>query len=238
MSLESIPIKLFADGADLAGILEYYKKPYISGLTTNPTLMRKAGIDDYEKFSCRVLEVVRDKPVSLEVFSDEFSDMRRQALKLSSLAGNVYVKIPVTNSLGECSSGLVRDLSAQGVKVNVTAVLTERQVATMACALDPRTPSVISVFAGRIADCGVDPEPIFAFARNELAGLPHCELLWASVREVFNIHQAARSGAQIVTVTHDILAKAIKHSGIPLDRMSLETVKMFRDDAIKAGYSL
>lgn len=228
MTLSSLTVKLFADGADLAGIAEYYQKPYIAGLTTNPTLMRKAGVDDYERFSRQVLEIVRTKPISLEVFSDDFPEMRRQALKINSWAPNVYVKIPVTNTRGESSAELVTELSRSGVKVNVTAVLTLGQVRIMARALSRDVPSVVSVFAGRAADS----------AKQEVAHLPECELLWASVREVFNIYQAERCGTHIVTVTHDILAKAAKLGGRPLESVSLDTVMMFRDDAVKAGYSL
>ena len=238
MTLTSLTVKLFADGADLAGIAEYYQKPYIAGLTTNPTLMRKAGIDDYERFSRQALEIVRTKPISLEVFSDDFPEMRRQALKIHGWAPNVYVKIPVTNTRGESSAELVAELSRTGVKVNVTAVLTLDQVRIMAGALSQDVPSVVSVFAGRAADAGVDPEPLMISAKQEVSHLPRCELLWASVREVFNIYQAERCGAHIVTVTHDILAKAAKQGGRPLESVSLDTVKMFRDDAVKAGYSL
>lgn len=238
MSLDQIPIKLFADGADLKGITDYYHKPYIAGLTTNPSLMRKAGINDYEKFSREVLEIVRDKPISLEVFSDDISEMRRQALKIQSWGKNVYVKIPITNTLGEPTAPLVADLAKSGVRLNVTAIMTIAQVRAVVAALQPGTPSVISVFAGRVADTGVDPEPLMLKAKEIAAELPSAELLWASVREVFNIYQASRCGIPIVTVTHDILAKAAKMKGIRLEDLSLDTVRMFRDDAVSAGYSL
>ena len=238
MSLDQIPIKLFADGADLKGITDYYHKPYIAGLTTNPSLMRKAGINDYEKFSREVLEIVRDKPISLEVFSDDIAEMRRQALKIQSWGKNVYVKIPITNTLGEPTAPLVADLAKSGVQLNVTAIMTIAQVRAVVAALQPGTPSVISVFAGRVADTGVDPEPLMLNAKEIAAELPSAELLWASVREVFNIYQAARCGIPIVTVTHDILAKAAKMKGIRLEDLSLDTVRMFRDDAVSAGYSL
>jgi transaldolase len=238
MSLDQIPIKLFADGADLKGITDYYHKPYIAGLTTNPSLMRKAGINDYEKFSREVLEIVRDKPISLEVFSDDIAEMRRQALKIQSWGKNVYVKIPITNTQGEPTAQLVADLANSGVQLNVTAIMTIAQVRAVVAALQPGTPSVISVFAGRVADTGVDPEPLMLNAKEIAAELPSAELLWASVREVFNIYQAARCGIPIVTVTHDILAKAAKMKGIRLEDLSLDTVRMFRDDAVSAGYSL
>ena len=238
MSLDHIPIKLFADGADLKGITEYYHKPYIAGLTTNPTLMRKAGINDYERFSRAALEIVRTKPISLEVFSDDLAEMRRQALKIQSWGPNVYVKIPVTNTLGESTAPLVADLAKSGVQLNVTAIMTVAQVRMVVAALQPNTPSVISVFAGRVADTGIDPEPLMLKSKELAAALPSAELLWASVREVFNIYQAARCGIPIVTVTHDILAKAAKMKGMKLEELSLDTVKMFRDDALNAGYSL
>jgi transaldolase len=238
MSLDQIPIKLFADGADLKGITEYYHKPYIAGLTTNPTLMRKAGINDYEKFSRAALEIVRTKPISLEVFSDDLAEMRRQALKIQSWGPNVYVKIPVSNTLGEPTAPLVADLAKSGVQLNVTAIMTLAQVRTVVAALQPNTPSVISVFAGRVADTGIDPEPLMLKSKEIAAALPSAELLWASVREVFNIYQAARCGIPIVTVTNDILAKAAKMKGMKLEDLSLDTVKMFREDAISAGFSL
>ncbi len=238
MPLEKLPIKLFADGADLAGIIEYYHKSNITGLTTNPTLMRKAGIANYEAFAREVLMVVRTKPISLEVFSDDLPEMRRQALLIQSWGPNVYVKIPVTNTRRESTTALLSDLSAEGVQLNVTALMTLAQVREVAAALRPEVPSVISVFAGRIADTGVDPEPLMRAAQEHLAHRPATELLWASVREVYNIYQAARCGVPIITVSHDILAKAIKMNGLNLDDLSLDTVKMFRNDAVSAGYSL
>lgn len=238
MSLARLPIKLFADGADLKGISEYYHKPYIAGLTTNPTLMRKAGVADYEAFAREVLTVVTAKPISFEVFSDDLPEMRRQAMLISGWGKNVYVKIPVTNTRGESTATLVADLSAEGVRLNVTALMTAVQVRAVVAALCPGVPAVVSVFAGRVADTGVDPEPLMREARDILSANPSAELLWASVREVFNIRQAVRCGTPIVTVTHDILAKAIKMSDMDLTELSLDTVKMFRDDALSAGYSL
>ena len=206
LTLNNFKIHIYADGADKAGILDLYAKPYIKGLTTNPTLMKKAGITDYEAFARDILTTVTAKPISLEVFSDDFSEMKRQALKIASWGSNVYVKIPITNSQGECSAPLIRELSAQGVQLNVTAILTLEQVRKMAAALNPQVPSVVSIFAGRIADTGIDPMPIMQESRRILIGQPKAQLLWASVREVLNIVQAEQSGCHIVTVQHDILA--------------------------------
>ncbi|MBI5689415.1 MAG: transaldolase [Verrucomicrobia bacterium] len=237
-SLQDLKIHLYADGADKAGILDLYAKPYIKGLTTNPTLMKKAGIKDYEAFARDILQTVTAKPISLEVFSDEFPEMRRQALKIMSWGANVYVKIPITNSRGESSLALIRDLAQAGVKLNVTALLTLRQVAGVAEALNPAVPSVVSVFAGRIADTGVDPMPILRASGALLEGQPRAELLWASCREVLNIFQAQDSGCAIVTVPHDILAKAAKMYGQDLTDLSLDTVKMFARDAVDCGFKL
>jgi len=236
--LSDLQIKIFADGADKAGIVDLYGKPYIKGLTTNPTLMKKAGITDYEAFARDVLAVVTAKPISLEVFADDFPEMRRQALKLAALAPNVYVKIPITNTRSESAAPLIRELSAAGVQLNVTAILTLDQVRTVAAALNPAVPSVVSIFAGRIADTGVDPMPLMREARTLLVGQPKAELLWASVREVLNIVQAEQCGCDIVTVTHDVLAKAAKMLGMDLTALSLDTVKMFAHDAASAGYRL
>ena len=237
-SLNDLKIHLYADGADKAGILELYAKPYIKGLTTNPTLMKKAGIKDYEAFSKDILQSVTAKPISLEVFTDEFPEMKRQALKINSWGANVYTKIPITNSRGESSLPLIKELGEQGVKLNVTAILTLEQVAGVAAALNPSVPSVVSVFAGRIADTGVDPMPLMRAAKALLTGQPKAELLWASVREVLNIFQAEESGCAIVTVPHDILGKAAKMYGMDLGALSLDTVKMFAKDAADAGYTL
>jgi transaldolase len=236
--LEKLPIKIFADGADLEGIIDLYRKPFIQGLTTNPTLMRKVGISDYESFARSVLENVTDKPISFEVFSDEFPEMRRQALKIRDWQENVYVKIPITNTRGELALPLIADLVKEGVKVNVTAILTLKQVEGVAGALKKEVPSVVSVFAGRIADTGVDPLPVMEQSLKAIQGLGTAELLWASVREVLNIFQAAACGCHIVTVPHDILAKAIKLGGADLDDLSLETVRMFYQDAVAAEFRL
>ena len=237
-TLKDLKVKIFADGADKAGMLQLNANPLIQGMTTNPTLMRKAGLTDFEAFAKDILQSITVKPISFEVFSDEFPEMRRQALKINGWAKNVYVKIPITNTRGESSLPLVRELAREGVKLNVTAILTQEQVAGVAQALNPKVPAVVSVFAGRIADTGVDPMPHMREAKKKLAGLPQAELLWASVREVLNIFQADACGCDIVTVPHDILNKAIKLAGIGLKEMSLDTVKMFAADAKAAGFSL
>ncbi|MEO7725234.1 MAG: transaldolase, partial [Chthoniobacterales bacterium] len=205
--LADLPIKIFADGADLEGIIDLYRKPYIQGLTTNPTLMRKVGISDYETFARSVLAEVSSKPISFEVFSDEFPEMRRQALRMRDWQENVYVKIPVTNTKGESAVDLIRDLAGEGVKLNVTALLTPRQVTKVCAALERDVPAVVSVFAGRVADTGVDPIPLMKESLEIISALPAAELLWASVREVLNVYQAATCGCHIVTVPHDILKK-------------------------------
>lgn len=237
-TLNDLKVKIFADGADKAGMLQLNANPLIQGLTTNPTLMRRAGLTDFEAFARDVLQSITAKPLSLEVFSDEFPEMKRQALKINSWGANVYVKIPITNTRGESALPLVRELAAEGVKLNVTAILTLAQVEGVAAALTPTVPAVVSVFAGRIADTGVDPMPVMARSKTILAGLPQAELLWASVREVLNIFQADACGCDIVTVQHDILAKVIKMAGMDLAELSLDTVKMFANDARAAGFSL
>ncbi len=237
-SLNDLKIQLYADGADKAGMLDLYSKPYIKGLTTNPSLMKKAGIKDYEAFAKDILQTITDKPISLEIFTDDFTDMKRQALKISSFAKNVYTKIPITNSKGESSLPLIKELAAQGVKLNVTALLTLKQVAGVAEALNPAVPSVVSVFAGRIADTGVDPVPLMRACGALLEGHNKAELLWASTREVINIFQAEECGCAIITVPHDILGKAAKMYGMDLTELSLDTVKMFTKDAADCGFKL
>jgi transaldolase len=236
--LESLDVKIFADGADLEGMISLYRNPLIKGLTTNPTLMRKAGILDYESFAKDALAFIKDKPISFEVFSDEFSEMKRQALKIRDWQRNVYVKIPITNSRGESSILLIRELAAAKVQLNITAILTLRQVRDVAQALHPDVPAVVSVFAGRIADTGRDPAATMRASKALLEDLPKAELLWASVREVLNIIQADDCGSDIVTVPHDILNKALKLTGMDLGDLSLDTVKMFAQDAAKAGFKL
>ena len=237
-SLTDLKIHLYADGADKAGILDLYAKPYIKGITTNPSLMKKAGVRDYEAFAREVLAVVKDKPISLEVLTDDLADMKRQALKISSWGSNVYTKIPITNSHGESCLPLVKELGQAGVKLNVTALLTLKQVAGVAEALNPAVPSVVSVFAGRIADTGVDPMPMVRACGALLHGQPKAELLWASTREVLNILQAQECGCAIITVPHDILAKAAQMFGLDLTALSLDTVRTFAKDAAAAGFKL
>jgi transaldolase len=236
--LLDLPIKIFADGADSKGIASLYAKPYIKGLTTNPTLMRKVGVADYEKFAREVLEVVKEKPISFEVFSDEFPEMRRQALMIGKWQENVYVKIPITNTRGDSALPLITELSDEGVKLNITAILTREQVQGVARAVKRDVPCVVSVFAGRVADTGMDPLPLMKDSLEMLRDLPQAELLWASVREVLNIFQAAQCGCHIVTVPHDILDKVAKVGGMDLAQLSLDTVKMFHKDAVAAGFKL
>ncbi|HVS51933.1 MAG TPA: transaldolase [Opitutaceae bacterium] len=237
-SLNDLKVQLYADGADKAGILDLNAKPHIKGFTTNPSLMRKAGAKDYETAAKEILQAVTTKSVSFEVFSDEFSEMRRQAAKIKTWGANVYVKIPITNSRGESSLPLIKELAQEGVKLNITAILTLRQVQGTAAALNPAVPAIVSVFAGRIADTGVDPMPIMRACAALLEDMPKAELLWASTREVLNIFQADECGCKIITVPHDILAKAVKGVGIPLEDVSLDTVKGFAKDALAAGFKL
>ena len=236
-TLDQLKVKIFADGADLDGILELYDNPYITGFTTNPTLMRKSGISDYEKFSRLVLEHIGDHPISFEVFSDEFDEMERQAHKIARWGDNVYVKIPVTNTRRESSVDLVRRLADKGVQLNVTALMTLEQVSAVSKALENRVPSYISVFAGRIADTGRDPMPLMKAAVEIMSPFKTQELIWASPRELLNIFHADEIGCQVITVTHDILKK-LTLIGKNLDEYSLDTVKMFHEDAAKAGYRL
>ena len=234
---QSLRVKIFADGADKAGIVEAAKNPLIQGFTTNPTLMRKVGITDYTAFAQDILTEIRDRPISFEVFSDDFDEMYDQALKIASWGANVYVKIPVTNTLGESAIPLLKRLAPQGVQMNVTALFTEAQVQAVSDALADAAPSNISVFAGRIADAGVDPIPVMRRSLEIMAPRAQQELIWASPREVLNVVQADEIGCHIITVTNDIIAK-LKSLGKDLDQFSLETVKMFRDDAVAAGFSI
>jgi transaldolase len=236
-SVDQLTIKLFCDGADVADIAAMAKNPLIRGFTTNPTLMRQAGIRDYGDFARRVLRVVTDRPVSFEVFADDAAGMERQARIITGWGANVYVKIPVTNTKRAFSGPLIRRLSAGGIKLNVTAVLTLDQVGQVADALDPATAAIVSVFAGRIADTGVDPVPHMQRALELLAVRPNAELLWASPRELLNLFQADAIGCHIITATPDILAK-LSLVGKDLSDYSLDTVKMFFDAAAAAAYSL
>jgi transaldolase len=235
--IEALTVKIFADGADKAGMLQMYRKPYIKGFTTNPTLMRKAGVADYQAFARDILGAIPDRPVSFEVFADDFEAMEWQAEEIAGWGNNVYVKIPITNAQGKSSLPLLRRLAARGIKLNITAVFTLEQVEQVSQAVGGRVPAVVSVFAGRIADAGVDPVPIMRQALEIVRQLPQMELLWASPRELLNIVQADELGCDIITVSNDILAR-LNHLGKDLNAFSLETVRMFHDDALKAGFSL
>jgi transaldolase len=234
--VEDLSIKIFADGADKAGMLDMYSRPYIKGFTTNPTLMRKAGISDYKAFALDILGSIKEKPISFEVFSDDFNEMRQQALIIAGWAENVYVKIPVTNTEGFPSYDLINDLVEAGAHLNVTAIMTLKQVREVSAALENHS-SFVSVFAGRIANTGVDPVPLMAEAVDIISIYPKQELLWASPRELLNIFQADEIGCQVITVTNAILNK-LDLVGKDLTEYSLDTVKMFRSDAVKAGYHL
>lgn len=232
-----LTVKLFADGADLAGIKEMAANPAIKGFTTNPTLMRKAGVADYKAFALQALQVVGGRSISFEVFADEFGEMEKQAHEIASWGKNIYVKIPITNTNREFSGPLVERLSRAGVQVNVTALMTVDQVKRVTERLAPDTPAIISVFAGRIADTGRDPMPIMAEAVRVMKGKSKAELIWASPRELLNIVQAGEVGCHIITATNDILKK-LSLVGKDLDQYSLETVEMFHKDAKAAGYSI
>jgi transaldolase len=236
-SIENLSVKIFADGAEKAGMLDMYSQPYIKGFTTNPTLMRKAGIADYRAFAKEILAVIPDRPISFEVFSDDFAEMERQAMQIADWGPNVYVKIPVTNTARSTSYDLVRRLARNKVKLNVTALMTLSQVRDVVAALSPDVPSFVSVFAGRIADTGRDPVPLMAAAVELLKPNPAAELIWASPRELLNIFQADAIGCQVITVTNDILKK-LTLVGFDLDDYSLETVKMFYNDARAAAFRL
>jgi transaldolase len=235
--LDRISTKIFADGADLDSILRLAEDPMIKGFTTNPTLMWKAGLTDYADFAQRLLEQIRDKPISFEVFADDEAEMRRQAKQLAAWGPNVYVKIPVTTTSGVSMAPLVRELSEDGVQVNVTALFTTAQVELITSAVADGAPSCISVFAGRIADAGVDPLPVMERSVDIMTAAPRSELIWASPREVLNLVQANDVGCHIITMTHDLLPK-VKSLGKDLDQFSLETVQMFHRDAAAAGFTL
>jgi transaldolase len=235
--LNELKVKIFADGANLPGMIELYNNPIIKGFTTNPTLMRQAGISDYEAFARQVLTAIPDRPISFEVFSDDFDEMERQALYIREWGANVNVKIPITNTSGKPAYELIQKLTRAGVKLNVTAIMTLEQVRETAACLVGGPASYVSVFAGRIADTGRDPVPLMAAAVEALRGLQQTELIWASPRELLNIFHAEAVGCHIITVTHDVLKKAIL-VGKDLNQYSLETVKMFYDDAQRAGFIL
>jgi transaldolase len=236
-SLDQLKVKIFADGADKAGMLDMCARPYIKGLTTNPTLMRKAGIANYRAFAKDILSQIDDKPVCFEVLADDFAEMERQALEMAGWADNVYVKIPVMNTKRETSRALVKSLADRQVKLNVTAIMTLAQLQEVITALNPAAASYLSVFAGRIADTGIDPLPLMQKAVELLKAFSKAELVWASSREIFNIFQADSIGCQVITVTNDILNK-LSLIGYDLTEYSLDTVKMFYDDARRAGFSL
>lgn len=235
--LPQFRIKLFADGADLDGMVEEYKRGIASGFTTNPTLMRKAGVRSYEEFAKAALKAIPDLPISFEVFSDDFPGMEREARKIGGWGENVYIKIPVITTKGESTVPVVKRLSHEGLKLNVTAILTADQVGTVAKALSHDTPSIVSVFAGRIADTGRDPMPIMKASVEILKSNPKTELLWASTRELLNLVQAESCGCHIITITNDILKK-MPLVGKDLHELSLDTVRMFYTDAQSAGYRI
>jgi transaldolase len=234
---DDLTVKLFADGADLDGILTLAADPRVSGFTTNPTLMWKAGLTDYHDFAQRLLERVSEHPISFEVFADDESEIRRQARLIAGWGKNVYVKVPVSTTAGVSLAPLVRELSEDGVKVNVTALFTTAQVELITDAVKDGAPSYISVFAGRIADAGIDPVPLMRTAVDIMVAAPRAELIWASPREVLNVVQADQVGAHIITMTHDLFAK-LDSLGKDLAQFSLETVQMFRRDALSAGFTL
>ena len=238
MKLNKLHIDIYADGADIKGIIEMHDKDYISGFTTNPTLMKKAGVVSYTDFAKEMVEKISDMPISFEVFSDEFETMKKEAIALAEYGKNVFVKIPITNSKGESSVPLVKELSADGVNLNVTAIFTIEQVKSVLKVLSPGTENIISVFAGRIADAGIDPELVMKETAALCRKIPGTKSLWASCREVFNIVQAERCGVDIVTVTNDLLDKAEKNLGKDLTQFSLETVRMFEEDSRKLGFSI
>ena len=237
MEANDLAVKIYADGAELQGIIEIAKNPLVKGFTTNPTLMRKAGITDYKKFALEVLHAIPDRPISFEVLSDDFEEMYDQAIEIASWGDNVNIKVPVTNTKNEFAGNLITRLSDKGVFVNVTALMTLQQVNDVMNCLKGDAPAYISVFAGRIADTGRDPMPIMTEAAAISRQRPHTEIIWASPRELFNIFQANEAGVQIITVANDILGK-LSLVGKDLDAYSLDTVKMFRNDALKAGYSI
>jgi len=236
-SLQDMKVNLFADGADLQTMIEMAKKPFIKGLTTNPTLMRKAGINDYKLFAKEVITSIQNKPISFEVFSDEADEMISQGLEIASWGKNVNVKIPITNSAGQSTKSVIKELSAEGVAINVTALLTTDQVKTVVDSVDESSNVFISVFAGRIADTGRDPIPLMKEALEIMSEKPKAKLIWASPRELLNVIQANDIGCHIITATSDILKK-LELIGKDLSEYSLDTVRMFHDDALASGYKI
>jgi transaldolase len=236
-TVDRLKVQIFADGADKAGMLEMYAKPFVKGFTTNPTLMRKVGVTDYEAFAKDILGVIPDRPISFEVFADDFAEMERQARRICTWGTSVFVKIPITNTKGESSIPLIKRLSAANIQLNITAILTVKQVRETVDALNPNIPAIVSVFAGRIADTGRDPMPLMKECAAITKQKPKAQLLWASPRELLNIFHAEECGCQIITVTSDILKK-LAGVGKPLEELSLDTVKMFYNDASAAGFKL
>ena len=237
MTRDDFKIKIFADGADINGMREEYKKGYVSGFTTNPTLMKKAGVVDYEAFAKEIAGEITDLPLSFEVFSDDFETMAKEARKIGSWGDNIYIKLPVTNTKGESTAGLIKELSAEGYKLNITAILTIEQVENVVNSFTPGSGAYVSVFAGRIADTGVNPVPIMKKTADLCSGVKGVESLWASTRELLNIFQAQECGVDIITVTNDILKK-LPMVGKDLSELSLETVQMFYNDAKSLGYKI
>jgi len=237
MAFPTLKIELFADGANLQTMISRYREGFIKGFTTNPTLMAKAGITDYQGFAQSVLAEIKNLPISFEVFSDDFNEMESQAELIGSWGENVNIKIPITNTKGESAIPLVQRLLAKGLKLNVTAILTRQQWLDLRSILKPKDDVIVSIFAGRIADTGVDPVPMMRQAVQDFSDLPHAKVLWASPRETLNIFQAEECGCDIITATDDLIAKLAMH-GKDLGQFSLETVKMFYNDATKAGFTL
>ena len=236
-NVKDLKIKLYADGADLNDMIAVYRAGTVSGFTTNPTLMKKAGVTDYKKFAEAAVKAITDLPISFEVFSDDLPSMRREAHKIAALGENVYIKIPITNTQGVSTMPIVEELSREGLKLNITAILTTEQIAAVAKAISPETPSIVSVFAGRIADAGVDPMPIMRYAVETVSNNVNAEVLWASPREVLNVVQAEECGCHIITMTNDILKK-LPTLGKDLNEFSLETVRMFYNDGKFSGFNI
>ncbi len=230
-------IKIFADGADFDSIKKLNSKKFISGFTTNPSLMKKAGVKDYKKFAIKVLSSIKIKPISFEVFSDDLEIMKNQAREIASWGKNVYVKIPVTNSKGKKAFRLIKELSNEGIKLNITAIFTKNQVDEVLKALNPKIKSIISIFSGRIADTGIDPDKIIKYSVDKVKNKKNIEVLWASTREIYNIFQAERLSCQIITVPHEILKK-FNFIGMNLNKLSLDTVNSFLQDSKKAGFKI
>ena len=237
MTRDDFKIKIFADGADINGMREEYKKGYVSGFTTNPTLMKKAGVSDYEAFAREIAKEITDLPLSFEVFSDDFESMEKEARKIGSWGDNIFIKLPVTNTKGISTAGLIKKLSSEGFKLNITAILTLGQVDDVVKALTPGVGAYVSVFAGRIADTGVDPIPVMKETVDICRSKAGVESLWASTRELLNIFQAQECGVDIITVTNDILKK-LPMVGMDLSELSLDTVRMFHNDATSLGYKI